>query len=186
MTEKNLIRRRIALLKSKLTSNQKINDAKKVFTVIESSKCFNRCNNILLYYSLPDEVSTSLIIEKWHQSKQLFLPRVNNNDLDIIKYDPQSTEIGSYNIIEPIGSPINISEIDLIIVPGVAFDKNGNRLGRGKGFYDRLLCNSTALKIGIGYDFQLVDRITSEPHDIAMDAIITPTNSIILNNTLWQ
>ena len=94
--------------------------------------------------------------------------------------------IGSYNIIEPIGTPIPASEIDLIIVPGVAFDKSGNRLGRGKGFYDRLLHNLSAIKIGVGYDFQLIEKINTEPHDIAMDAIITPSNSIIFNNTIWQ
>lgn len=186
MTEKKILRQDIAQLKTKLTSSQKTNDANKVFSIIEKSKCFNDCNNILIYHSLPDELNTALIIEKWHHSKQLFLPRVNNNNLDIIKYDPKSIMIGSYNIIEPIGTPIPASEIDLIIVPGVAFDKSGNRLGRGKGFYDRLLHNLSAIKIGVGYDFQLIEKINTEPHDIAMDAIITPSNSIIFNNTIWQ
>ncbi|MBR2476274.1 MAG: 5-formyltetrahydrofolate cyclo-ligase, partial [Bacteroidaceae bacterium] len=68
---------------------------------------------------------------------------------------------------------VEIGLIDLIIVPGVAFDRNLNRLGRGKGYYDRLLTNSNAYFIGIGYDMQVVDSITTEPHDIKMNCIIT-------------
>lgn len=65
------------------------------------------------------------------------------------------------------------NEIDLIIVPGVAFDRQRNRLGRGKGFYDRLLSTLNVPKIGISYDFQLKDQIPVEPFDRKMDLIIT-------------
>ena len=70
------------------------------------------------------------------------------------------------------------SEIELIIVPAVAFDRNGNRLGRGKGFYDRLLQTTSATKIGVGYDFQLIEEIPAEPHDIPMDMVITQKHYI--------
>ena len=79
-----------------------------------------------------------------------------------------------YNIIEPIGESISPSKLDLIIVPGVAFDKNKNRLGRGKGFYDKLLSEVTCCKIGICYDFQLLEYLPCEDHDIKMNLIVTP------------
>ncbi len=63
--------------------------------------------------------------------------------------------------------------MELIVVPGVAFDRRGNRIGRGKGFYDRLLTETKATTVGVGYDFQLVDDIDSEPHDVVMDLVVT-------------
>ena len=65
------------------------------------------------------------------------------------------------------------ADIDIVIVPGVAFDKKYNRMGYGKGYYDRFLKDMTALKIGVCHSFQLVDEIPSEPHDIKMDMIVT-------------
>ncbi len=74
---------------------------------------------------------------------------------------------------------MDISEIDLVIVPAVAFDRHGNRVGRGKGYYDRLLENCRALTIGVGYEFQLVDEIDAEEHDIPLDFVVTDRNAII-------
>lgn len=75
----------------------------------------------------------------------------------------------------------NINEIELIIVPAVAFDRHGNRVGRGKGYYDRLLSDSKATKIGVGYDFQLIEEgIDTDPHDVQMDMVITETHHIVI------
>ena len=76
--------------------------------------------------------------------------------------------------------------IDWIIVPGVAFDKKLNRLGRGKGYYDKLLVQTSATKIGICYELQLFDEIPAEPHDIKMDFIITENNIIHRKDELWH
>ncbi len=67
----------------------------------------------------------------------------------------------------------------MIIVPAVAYDRNGNRVGRGRGYYDRLLSSSAAVKVGVGYDFQLVDEIDAEPHDVPVDIVITQTRTIV-------
>jgi 5-formyltetrahydrofolate cyclo-ligase len=81
---------------------------------------------------------------------------------------------GAYGILEPVSiKKAEVSDIDLIIVPGIAFDINGGRCGFGKGYYDRLLCESKAKKIGLCYDFQLVREIETDEHDIPMDMIIT-------------
>ena len=66
------------------------------------------------------------------------------------------------------------------MVPAVAYDRKGNRLGRGKGFYDRLLKTTKATKIGVGYEFQLFDELPTEPHDVAMDIIITQNTTVIV------
>ena len=136
-------------------------------------------DKILMYHSLPDELSTIDFIDKWHTRKHFFLPRVNGVNLDVLPYDRTRLQYGAFHIEEPTGDDIeDIDNIELIIVPGIAYDNRGNRVGRGKGYYDRLLSRTKATKIGIGYDFQLVDEIDSEPHDITMDIVITDSRII--------
>ena len=147
--------------------------------MLEKSVAFMMADKILMYHSLPDELSTIDFIDKWHTRKRFFLPRVNGVNLDVLPYDRTRLQYGSFHIEEPTGDDIeDIDNIELIIVPGIAYDNRGNRVGRGKGYYDRLLSRTKATKIGIGYDFQLVDEIDSEPHDITMDIVITDSRII--------
>lgn len=147
--------------------------------MLEKSVAFMMADKILMYHSLPDELSTIDFIDKWHTRKHFFLPRVNGVNLDVLPYDRTRLQYGSFHIEEPTGNDIeDIDNIELIIVPGIAYDNRGNRVGRGKGYYDRLLSRTKATKIGIGYDFQLVDEIDSEPHDITMDIVITDSRII--------
>ncbi len=147
--------------------------------MLEKSVAFMMADKILMYHSLPDELSTIDFIDKWHTRKHFFLPRVNGVNLDVLPYDRTRLQYGSFHIEEPTGDDIeDIDNIELIIVPGIAYDNRGNRVGRGKGYYDRLLSRTKATKIGIGYDFQLVDEIDSEPHDITMDIVITDSRII--------
>lgn len=147
--------------------------------MLEKSVAFMMADKILMYHSLPDELSTIDFIDKWHTRKHFFLPRVNGVNLDVLPYDRTRLQYGAFHIEEPTGDDIeDIDNIELIIVPGIAYDNRGNRVGRGKGYYDRLLSRTKATKIGIGYDFQLVDEIDSEPHDITMDIVITDSRII--------
>ena len=82
--------------------------------------------------------------------------------------------MGSFHIEEPTGDDlIDPDKLELIVTPGVAFDSKGNRLGRGKGYYDRLPATTKATKIGVAYHFQIVDELPAEPHDVPMDIVIT-------------
>ncbi len=172
--EKREIRRKVKALKSMLSMEDKISASRAVFEAVEKSPAFLLAERILMYHSLPDEVSTHEFLRKWHTKKRFFLPRVNGVNLDILPYDDSRLELGAFHIEEPTGDELTpVEEIELIIVPGVAFDRRGNRLGRGKGFYDRLLADSRASKIGVAYDFQIVEEIPAEPHDIKMDIVIT-------------
>ena len=128
----------------------------------------------MLFSSLPDEIPTHHIIERWATVKNVFLPRVNGDEIEIIKYEPGALKQGSYNILEPSSGKIEDAGIlDLIIVPGVAFDRRGNRCGRGKGFYDRFLAKTTATTIAVCLDCQLVDNLPVEPHDIPAQHVVT-------------
>jgi 5-formyltetrahydrofolate cyclo-ligase len=87
---------------------------------------------------------------------------------------------GKFGVREPAASctEIPLNKFDLILVPGMAFDLGGNRLGRGKGFYDRILENATGIKCGVCHDFQLLEKIPAEPHDAKMDFIFTPSRGV--------
>ena len=89
--------------------------------------------------------------------------------------------LGAFQIEEPDGDDTtDIADIDLIIVPAVAYDRNGNRVGRGKGYYDRLLSRSKAITIGVCYDFQLIDDgIEADEHDIPVDFVIADRHGVI-------
>lgn len=177
--EKSNIRRKIKALRTMLSNEDKNSAAEEVFEQLEKTAAFLLADKILMYHSLPDELQTIAFLKKWGSRKKFFLPRVNGVNLDILPYDQTRLELGSFQIEEPTGDDLtDPSEIELIIVPAVAFDRNGNRLGRGKGFYDRLLQTTSATKIGVGYDFQLIEEIPAEPHDIPMDMVITQKHYI--------
>ena len=164
-----------------LSEMEKASAADEVFAQLEKTAAFMMADNILMYHSLPDELQTIKFLRKWRDRKRFFLPRVNGVNLDILPYEETRLELGSFHIEEPTGDDVvNVDDIELMVVPAVAFDRKGNRLGRGKGFYDRLLSTSKATKIGVGYEFQLFDSIPSEPHDVAMDMVITQKTLIKL------
>ncbi|MDE6843571.1 MAG: 5-formyltetrahydrofolate cyclo-ligase, partial [Muribaculaceae bacterium] len=104
-------------------------------------------------------------------------------NLEILPYEQTRLELGSFHIEEPTGDDlVDPSQIEMMVIPGVAFDRRGNRMGRGKGFYDRLLQTAKATKIGVGYEFQLMDEIPTEEHDVPMDIVITQSGTIIIRN----
>lgn len=161
-----------------------------ILAALEAHPAFRAANTVLLYHSLKDEVDTHEFIRKWSDrkhkwsdqkqklsdQKRILLPVVVGNELELRLYTgPQDMAIGAYGIEEPTGEVFtDYAEIDFIAVPGVAFDRNGNRLGRGKGYYDRLLPHiPSAYKAGICFPFQLVEEVPAEPFDIQMDTIIT-------------
>lgn len=181
--EKGEIRRKIRSFKQMLLDSEKEAYAQSVFDLLEQTAAFALADRILMYHSLPDELSTHKFLSKWKDRKRFFLPRVNGVDLDILPYEESRLELGAFHIEEPTGTnTVSADEIELIVVPGVAYDRRGNRLGRGKGFYDRLLASTKATKIGIGYDFQIVDDIPTEPHDVAMDIVISPSGCIVIKH----
>lgn len=132
---------------------------------------------IILYSALPDEVPTqTLMAELVAQGKTVLLPRViNEKDMELCRYTgPQDLQAGAYGIMEPTGERFTDHEaIDVAIVPGMAFDTEGHRLGRGKGYYDRFLSRVPYLyKIGLCFSWQIVDCVPCDEHDIVMDEII--------------
>lgn len=179
--EKNELRKKIKTMRSMLLDTEKMAAAEEVFARLEQTAAFLIADRILMYHSLPDELPTVQFLRKWGGKKKFYLPRVNGVNLDILPYDEQRLELGAFHIEEPTGNDLaDIDEIEVVVVPAVAYDRKGNRLGRGKGYYDRLLESTRATKIGIGYEFQLFDEIPSEPHDVKMDIVITQNGTHVI------
>ncbi len=168
-------------MKSLMLDMEKVEAADAVFRQLEQTAAFIMSENILMYHSLPDELSTHSFLRKWAGKKHFFLPRVNGVNLEILPYEESRLELGAFHIEEPSGQDtIDVEHIEMIVVPAIAYDRRGNRLGRGKGFYDRLLGDSKAIKVGVGYEFQLVDEVPVEAHDVSMDMVISPSGCIVI------
>lgn len=172
--DKKCLRKHIKSQVAMLTAEQRELEASNVFNHIEQSEIFKHSNNIMFFSSLPDEIPTHRFIERWAKTKSVYLPRVNGDDIELIKYKSGTLKKGSFNIMEPTGDDIvDPSILDLIIVPGVAFDRQGNRCGRGKGYYDRFLSLTTATTVAVCFDCQLVNDLPVEPHDIPARYLVT-------------
>jgi 5-formyltetrahydrofolate cyclo-ligase len=142
-------------------------------------------HTILFFAPLPDELDVWPVLE-------LSLALGTNCALPFFDAEKKTygarrltnlaTEIvaGKFGVREPIAScpEVSLDKFDLILVPGMAFDLSGNRVGRGQGFYDRLLKNISGIKCGVGYDFQLLEKIPAEPHDAKVDFILTPSRCV--------
>jgi 5-formyltetrahydrofolate cyclo-ligase len=131
---------------------------------------------VLLYHSLPDEVCTHALIDSaLQQHKRVLLPVVVGEELELHQYtDHGALQEGAFHILEPQGPTFtDYAAIDLAVIPGVAFTTDGKRLGRGKGYYDRLLPRTTAHRIGLCFHFQLLDDIPTTNLDATMDEIVT-------------
>ncbi len=144
----------------------------KVINTIE----YQNSKVIALYKNLGSEVKTNELIDyALNDNKIVVLPKVIGNTLVFYKTDNKSFTKSKYNIYEPIETDI-VDNIDLFIVPGICFDKYKNRLGFGKGYYDRAL-KTNSKKIGICFEEQIYEnRIKVDPFDIRMDKIITDKN----------
>lgn len=175
MTKKEL-RQQIKQLKAMTPQAMRQVEADMVFNTIKAMPVWQKAQHILCYWSLPDELPTHEAVNNWlAEGKSIYLPRVIGDDLEIVPYHgPQSLDDNNkFHIGEPVGDAVDTSCLELIIVPAVALDQNRNRLGRGKGFYDRLLSSTSRPTIGVVCDFQLVEEVPVEPHDHPLDCVVT-------------
>lgn len=130
--------------------------------------------SVALYWSLPGEVFTHDLVERWSRSKRIYLPVMQGDGLILKRFtDRNDLREARFGVQEPVtGETAGPGDMELIVVPGVAFDRQGNRLGHGKGFYDRLLHEPGLLKAGVCFDYQMQERIPCEAHDVAMDLLV--------------
>lgn len=174
-------------------SDKEINEkSKKIYERLLESSIYKKSSNIFTYVNFKNEVKTDMIINHsllntdTNQGKKVFIPLCNTSIKEIILCEIHGFDELKPNkmgILEPRADIIRIAnrkDIDMAIVPGAVFDKEGNRIGYGAGYYDKFFSSlkKDIVKIGICYDFQLVDFAPSSPHDVPMDYIITDKRMI--------
>ena len=173
--EKQELRKQIRAAKKAVPFCEKLSRSAGIMQQVETLPQFRQAKTVLLYWSMEDEVQTHEFVNRWYKEKTLLLPCVDGDELRLRQYTgPECmTEGEQFGIGEPTGpEDTDTDKIEMIIVPGVAFDRKGNRLGRGRGFYDRFLPKLRAFRMGLCFSFQHVDTVPAGPEDIPMDEVI--------------
>lgn len=175
--EKKELRKLIAERKNEASPAARLDLSGPILRRLAVHPRFIAAQTVLLYHSLPDEVDTRDFVRFWSLRKHILLPSVRGNEIELHRYSAgDQLEEGVFGVQESTGEAFtDYAAIDLAVIPGVAFDAKGNRLGRGKGFYDRLLTRMQdyhIYKIGICFDFQKVEEVPTDGRDVPMDEVL--------------
>ncbi len=172
---KNEIRKRILERRNTLSAYEVLEKSNRIISKLEEQTEFRDADIISCYISFDNEVYTHGLIKKYCGIKKIAVPYIRHGEI-ALSYVHNWNELraGTYGILEPsVIEEADEMDIELAIVPGVAFDEHGNRIGYGKGYFDRLLKKMKAIKIALAFELQIVDEIEYEEHDVRMDKIIT-------------
>lgn len=187
-TAKASLRKQIRSALRRIPLERWKSDSEKLSDRLKRQSFFQSAKSVLFFASLPEEPDLwSTLEEALAQRKIVALPGF---DADSGRYLPRRVtnlhgELapGRFGIREPVADCLELAatDLNLVLVPGAAFDLHGHRLGRGHGFYDRLLAEFNGIKTGIAFDEQIVDAIPAERHDVPMNFILTPTRCVKCN-----
>ena len=192
METKHEIRNWIKEVRSQILPEEKALWDNKLQTRLFAEKEMEHPFCVFCYISTGTEAGTRLMIETlWQRGIQTAVPKVNGSKMDFFFIQNwEETSPGPMGILEPVSKkledegqrPAVVQTGAVFLVPGLAFDKAGSRLGYGGGYYDRFfdrIRNIQCTKIGISYDFQIVKTVPRECHDYLLDKIVTPTQTIV-------
>lgn len=184
METKNDLRKKILSKRNNINENTAMNKSEIVIDKLINTVEYQKSSIVFIYMSFKNEVDTIKLVSRMlSEGKQVVIPYTDKKNIRLIPceiYSIDDLKMSPYGYFEPKEENIiyvKPEKFDLIIVPGVAFDKKFNRIGFGKGYYDRILCQKRkdAKAVALAYDFQVLDQIPYEAHDIKMDMIITET-----------
>ncbi|MBT7393118.1 5-formyltetrahydrofolate cyclo-ligase [archaeon] len=175
---KQELRQKILKLRNEFDKDKLLEFNLKIKQNLLSLKEFINSDVICSYVSFKSEVNTHNIIKKSiNLGKKVVVPYIKNEEIYLSELnDFNNLEQGQFGILEPkkeFIKSVDKSIVEIFIIPGLAFDKSGNRIGYGGGYYDRLLKDLNVLKIALCYEFQLLENLPNEDHDIPVDIIIT-------------
>ena len=181
--EKEKIRKIVRAELKKRPETERLNKSRAIAAKILNTDAFREAKTVMFYYAADEEVTTQKLIEEaFKTGKQVALPYIDQAageiQASIVENLSDDLARGSYDIMEPKPQKrkkIELDEIDLVLVPGLAFDRKGHRLGRGKGYYDRFLKTlpSGVKRYGLAFDFQMMEHIPANDSDARVDFVIT-------------
>jgi 5-formyltetrahydrofolate cyclo-ligase len=183
--EKKQLRQELRVRLDTLSAGERQRAAAQACALLKQQVVWSGSRAVFFYSPLPNELHVwALVPEALQSGKIVLLPRFDaetNSYLPCRITDPEGDLLpGRFGIQEPrdICPKFPLNKLDLALVPGVGFDLFGRRLGRGRGFYDRLLAEMNGIKCGVAFDEQIVERIPIEAHDVRLNCILTPTRWI--------
>ena len=186
MREKKVIRREILGARDAVTDDQRQHLSRKIRDRLLALPMITSARRIMLFLAFGSEVDTWLFLDQAVSlGKEVVAPVCVPASKDLALYPISSRDEarpGHWGILEPkqVGEAVSPSTLDVVIVPGVAFDLQGNRVGYGGGYYDRFLSQvGKAWKIGVCFDLQLLAKVPWEAHDVSIDALVTETKTIV-------
>jgi 5-formyltetrahydrofolate cyclo-ligase len=162
-----------------LPAQERVSGSDLVLQRLEQLPAFQQAKTVLLYYPIQNELDVLPLVKRHKREKTLLFPVSHRRHMSVHPYAGNDMmHRGRFGIPEPT-TPSYTGHIDLVVVPAVAFDKKGRRLGRGGGYYDRYIKRlSHTLLVGVGYDFQLVDEVPAARFDQRVNMIILPSQTI--------
>ena len=185
--EKKLVRKEILNMRNNMSNEKRILKDKLIYNLFINSDLYKKAKDIFIYVSFGSEVNTHEIIKKAIiDKKNIYVPKIDMNKKSALSteniHSITELNVNNYGILEPINVDKDkiANDFDIIVMPGVAFDENGNRIGYGGGYYDKYLEKNIfkAKKVALAYEEQILERIESDFHDIKVDFIIN-TKKII-------
>lgn len=179
-TSKQELRNRYLQYRNALTKEDRRTKSNQILEMLSSWECFEQAESILVYCSYRSEVVTTPWIDTLiaEGKKKVYAPKVDGMDIRFFQVTSmEQLKDGYQGILEPVGDTGEFTtdtEKALLILPGTVFDRNGNRLGYGKGFYDRFVAKYPDMKtVALAFSCQMTEKIPAEPHDIKVQSIIT-------------
>lgn len=180
---KKTLRKKFISERNSLASDYRNSSTNTIFTKLEEQNFFESSEKIFIYIGFGSEIKTETFIKKWINKKQIFVPKIDNNTMNLVHITSleELTE-GYFGILEPTNCNYFTGNIDLVITPSIVFDKKGYRLGYGKGYYDKYFSSREYdISVGLSYHKLLQDNVPKEDHDIKVDVIITEEKIFIIN-----
>lgn len=186
--DKKSIRREIIAKRNSLSDDKRKEFDEKIKDILKASSYYKEAKNIFIYIGFGSEINTSKYVKEFlDEGKNVFIPRIDlkNKVIEAVNIDSLSElQKNKFGILEPAkdGKIIDKNELDLIIVPGVAFDINGGRVGYGGGYYDKYMADidGSIPRVVLCYKFQLLKELPKEEHDISIHEIITEEGRVVI------
>ncbi|MDA8099689.1 MAG: 5-formyltetrahydrofolate cyclo-ligase [Nitrospiraceae bacterium] len=179
---KHTIRKQILDARHHLPPEQRRSKSAEIEARLFGLTEFREAKVLLFFASFQSEVETHHMIRRaLAEGKRVVLPKVKGRELDLFEIANFDRDVipGAWGIPEPAGGRlVALADIDLIIVPGAAFDQQGNRVGYGAGFYDKLLQGHAKPTVAIAFDLQIVHQVPADRHDVPVKKIVTESRTI--------
>ncbi|MEI8293349.1 MAG: 5-formyltetrahydrofolate cyclo-ligase [bacterium] len=177
LEQKQSLRSEARRVLTTLDSVRRLEESRKIVAHLVQWDSWINAQTVCAFVALDSEPD---VLTPWPAGKRIILPRVAGSLLELRFVEAACDLIqGSFGILEPsLEAPPAPAEADLILVPGLAFDPCGVRLGRGRGFYDRLLSSFSGTRVGVCFEESVLSQLPAEPHDERMDYLLTPAGII--------